>query len=214
MYSSPAQREHSCDRTTWLSSSLQEFLSPSLFPAALELQILSNLLNNQSGGESTNKSLPQQDVDYYEDMFAAVQHGLADFPYPEKYINDSVAYYRQNCWRNAAFIYLNTVVRGAPTKGLLSAATSRLIDSLMKSDLWTGWTPHTNVLLWVLFMGFHASMGDVEKTLFALQFQRLIRDMGLLSFEHIREAMQQQLWRGSELDQPLKDAWKTAISGT
>jgi hypothetical protein len=213
MYSSPARVEHSCDRIKWLSPCLQEFLSVELSHVARELQMLSDLVNDQSGVESTIKSLLQQDIDYYEDMFAGVQHGIADFPYPEKYINESVAYYRQNCWRNAAFIYLNTVVRGVPTKALLNAATGRLIDSLMKSDLWTGWAPHTNVLLWVLFMGFHGSTEDVEKSLFALQFQRLIRDMGLLPFEHIREGMQQQLWRGSALDQPLKDAWMTATAG-
>lgn len=213
MYSSPAQVEHSDYRRQWLSPSLQEFLSAPLSRVARALQMLSNLLDDQSGGELITKSLPQQDIDYYEDMFAAVQHGIADFPYPENYIDDSVAYYRQNCWRNASFIYLNTVVRGAPTKALIGAATGRLIDSLTKSDLWTGWVPHTGVLMWVLFMGLHGSTEDVEKSLFALQFQRLIRDTGLLSFEQIREGMQQQLWRGSALDQPLKDAWMTATAG-
>lgn len=118
-------------------------------------------------------------------------------------------YYRQNCWRNAGFVYLNTVLRSFTNLDLLKLAISRLIDSLKKSDLRTGWGPYSNILLWILFMGLHASLDEVEKGLFALEFQRLIRGMKLCSFEQIQTILHQQLWRDWLLDQPLKDAWMT-----
>jgi hypothetical protein len=171
---------------------------------------MSAILEDKFRDGSTGKTLPQQDIDAYEDRFAAAQHGLADFPYLQNHVDNPIMYHRQNCWRNAAFIYLNTAIRGSPNKGLLSSATSRLIESLQKSDLWAGWAPHANVLLWVLFIALSGALGYAEKSLFALQFQRLMRDMGLLSFEQIREVLQQELWRDSVLDQPLRNAWINA----
>lgn len=86
------------------------------------------------------------------------------------------------------------------------------MDSLQRSGFEQWWDSHTNVLVWVLSMASHGAFEDGEKAIFELRFRRLIRHMGLLSFESLQEVLKQQLWRNSVLDQPLKNAWLTATT--
>jgi hypothetical protein len=122
-------------------------------------------------------------------------------------MGQSVMYFRQNCWRCAAFIYLNTAVRTAPYPGIMKHATSRMVSSLQQSESWTLWAPFPHILLWVLFMGFCGSSADSEKNLFKLQFQGTAREMRLTSTEEIRDLFKKQLWRDTVLWAKLKEGW-------
>lgn len=210
MYSSSVQFSHQYAKMLSLSSRLRTFLPDSLFRVACDLQAMSDILDENPIDGTTNRTLSQEDVHCFEDRFAATQHDLVDFPFSQTGIDNTVRYHQQNCWRNAAFIYLNNAIRGTPGKGLIDLATGRLIDSLLKSDLRTGWTAHRDVLLWVLFISWNGAFGHAEKSLFAIQFQRLVSDMGLSSFEQIRQVLRQHVWRDSYLGQPLREAWISA----
>lgn len=204
VYINPAPQERTYPQTTGLSQSLQRFFANSpLFTVASDLQALSLTLEVKAREDG---SLPSEDIIHYEDKFAAIQYGIADFPYLEHDFDTSVWYYRQNCWRNAAFIYLNTAIRTSPSRALLRSATDRLISSLKKSELGQWWGTHSDILLWVLSMALNGDFEDDERGPFELQFRQLISHMGLPSFKNLKEVLKQQMWKDSILDQALKDA--------
>jgi len=209
MYSTSSRFSDQYSGVLSLPTRLRNFLPDSLFQVACDLQAMSDVIDAKLEQEIT---LSQGDVHCYEDKFAAAQHGLVNFPFTQSGVDNIVTYHRQNCWRNAAFIFLNTVIRGTPGKSLIDLATDRLLDSLQKSDLQSEWSVHKDVLLWVLFICWNGAFGNAVKNLLSIQFQQLIRDMGLSSFEQTRRILQQHVWRDSSLDKPLRDIWNTATS--
>ncbi|KAK5055420.1 hypothetical protein LTR84_013170 [Exophiala bonariae] len=205
VYINPVPPERSFHQAVSMSPSLQGFLVNSpLFAVARDLQMVSRTLEVLAQADA---SLPREDAIWYEDQFAVIQHGLADFPYFDHDVDASVWYHRRNSWRNAAFIYLNTAIRTSPSKALLKLATSRLIFSVNKSDLGQWWDTHSDILLWVLSMALNGACEDEDKSVLQLRIRQLIRHMRLPSFQSLRDVLTQQMWRESVLDQPLRDAW-------
>ena len=182
---------------------LQDFLWEPLFSAAVDLAHMSYLVDERLAS-GANNPLSREKAEWNEDTFAATQHKLVSFPHPEQQMVKSVMYFRQNCWRCAAFIYFNTVLRVSPGGGIIRFAIERLIDSLQQSEPWTGWAPHPNVLLWVVLMGIIGSSSDAEKGLFQIEFRRLLRQLQLSTAEEVRDVLRMQVWRDVPLVEHLK----------
>jgi hypothetical protein len=88
---------------------LKQFLSRELFWAARDLHGLSYMLDICDNGTSCVGSVQQE---YFEDIYAAVQHSLASFPHPNAAgVLESVQYYRQHSWRLAARMYFNIAIK-------------------------------------------------------------------------------------------------------
>lgn len=209
MYRSQSRLDRPSLSRPFSSPDLKDFLHDSLYSVACDLQSLSLILDEKL--RNNLQSPPKDEMEYFEDTFAASQWALADFPHPAEQVDKSVMYYRQHCWRCAAFIYFNTAIRYSPNPGLLREATSRLSDSLHKSEVWSGWEYQSNILIWVLFMGLIGSLTDTERGLFQLEFRRAIRDMKIVSFEQAHGVLRQQLWRDTVLERPLRDVWSTLV---
>jgi Fungal specific transcription factor domain len=204
LYISNARVNHPRNGSPFENSLLESFLWEQLFSVACDLHAVSFLLDEHSQKRSTFSA---STIEYFEDSFAAAQHGIAAFPHPTDSIDRSVMYYRQNCWRVAAFIYLNTATRELPNGGIMKVAMDRLAESLHHSDLSSTWFPYQDILLWVLFMGSCGAMNDLEKRWFVLEFQRVARSLNLNSVEEAHALLRTQLWRTCKLDEPLRDVW-------
>lgn len=204
MYDSPTTLSNSVMGSPFLNRELQDFLWAPLFTAAVGLQSISNLIDErlQTGSEH---SLPREKTEWCEDTFAATQHRIVSFPHPDQQMVKSAMHFRQNCWRCAAFIYFNTALRTTPASGLIQLAVERLIDSLQHSEPWTGWTPHSHILLWILFMGFVGAASETEKGLFRLEFRRVLVQLQLPTTEEVHRVLRVQVWRDVPLTKDLKD---------
>ena len=206
MYKSKARLMHPSIGSPFPNRELQDFLWEPLWAAAIDLQSMSYQIDERMarGGDAP---LSREKTEWNEDTFAATQHRLVSFLHPEQQMVKSVMYYRQDCWRCAAYIYFNVVVRVAPAQGIIKFAIARLIESLQNSEPWTGWAPHTNILLWIILQGIIGASSDTEKGLFQLEFRRLLRQLGLSTAEEIRDVLRMQVWR----DIPLVDHLKRLL---
>jgi hypothetical protein len=184
---------------------LENFLCTPLFSIACDLLHLTSLLELHISSPS---KIGLQEREYFEDTFAACQHGLAGFPHPENVIAKSAMLYRQHCFRLAAFIYFNTGIRVSPTPKLLSTMTSGLIDALQESDLSGGWGGDGEILLWVLFMGYVGSWEPFEKGRFLQEAKRIVRRLGLRGVEEIEGLLRAFLYRRSTFREPLGEMWE------
>lgn len=133
---------------------LKNFLSGPLFSIACDLACLTYLLDLH---EEEENRIGIDEREYFEDTFAACQHGLASFPRLATIPVKLKIHYQQECFRLSAFIYFNTTIRGCPSPALLYTMTTSLIEYLRESDLPSLWHPYQDILLWCLFMGYCGS---------------------------------------------------------
>ena len=188
------------------NSRFETFLWKDMFSVACDLHRLTYMLELHRREEAR---IRDKEREYFEDTYAAVQYQLVSLPHPDAVIAKSTRYYRQNCWRLAAFIYFNIAIRTCPVSSLLKSITNRLIESLQESEMSSAWVPFSDVLLWVVFMGCCATGSEVERGWFALEWKRLVRVLGLKSFEETESLMSGFLYRSNILRKPLCELWAT-----
>ncbi|KAI1614867.1 hypothetical protein EDD36DRAFT_416399 [Exophiala viscosa] len=149
------QFERPCeDHHLWTS------LCPQLFEVACELQHLTRLVETYSRTPRLVTALMRE---FAEDTYAKVQYNIVSFPFPCPGACDTPEYHRQDALRVAALIYLNTAIRVKPYDKFLQTLITRLSGSLQKSNVEELWVPHQSVLLWVMFLGYHACRGKAEQ---------------------------------------------------
>ena len=139
---------------------LENFLYAELFDVACALQHLTRLVEIYSETPRLVTALMRK---FAEDTYARVQYNIVSFPFPCSGTYDTPEYHRQDAWRVAALIYLNTAVRVKPYDKFLQTLITRLTGSLQKSNVEELWVPHQSVLLWVMFLGYHACRGKAEQ---------------------------------------------------
>jgi len=183
----------------------EKFLWKTLFSTACDLQFLTHLLELHKREPS---KIGATEREFFEDTYAAAQHLLVSLPHPVDVANKSIIYYRQNCWRMGALLYFNIAIRQCPTPNLLKSMTSRLIESFQESDMSMAWTPFSDVLLWILFMGCCGSWDKTEKGWFVLELRRVVRILDLHSVEEMEDSLRAFLYRSSVFDEPLRELWE------
>lgn len=182
------------------NSDIQRFLWEPLFSAAIDINTITRQIESYNYGSEADETPPEK-IEVGEWTFAAAQHRLASFPHPEHQTMKSTMYFRQNCWRNAAFIYFNCIIRTTPAKMLLKLSVNRIVECYEKSEPWTGWAPHSNILLWVLLMAMIGAQTEAEKGMFKVEFRRVLHQLQLSTAEEVRQVLKNQLWR----EQPLME---------
>ena len=187
----------------------EKFLWKTLFQTACDLQFLTHILELHKREPS---KIGATEREYFEDTYASVQHRLVSLPHPVDILSKSIAYYRQNCWRMAALLYLNIGIRQSPTPNLLKSMTSRLIESFQESDMSQGWAPFSDILLWILCMGCCGSWDETEKGWFVLELRRVVRMLGLHSLDELESRLQAFLYRSSVLQEPLRKLWNDHLT--
>ena len=90
-------------------TSLENLLSGELSAIVCELYGMTYILDLHMRKPSKIGRIQRE---FFEDTYAAVQRSLVCFPYASAMnIMKSKMYYRQECWRIAAYIYLSTDIR-------------------------------------------------------------------------------------------------------
>ena len=189
---------------------LESFVWGDLFRMACDLHGLSYILNLCS--REPNK-LGDVQREYFEDTYAAVQHSLVSFPYPQAAgIVRSCRYYRQHCWRLAALLYFNMAIRTwGPTSAFMTDVVANLTSALRESDMFSSWSPDSEVLLWVLTMGICGAWHAAEKGWLEIELKSLLKVLDVKSFDEFETLLKSFLYRESTFRQPLLDMW-TEIS--
>jgi len=188
------------------SKRFTNFLCEPLLTTAGDLRALSCLLDLHKRDPSL---IREGERAYFEDTFAAAKHSLVSFPAPKDVDVHlkTVNYYRQNCFRIASLLYLNTALRTCPTAGLLNTMTERLMDSLHESDLSDSWAPFQDILLWILFMGICGSLSITTKGWFLLEFKRLLAVLNLEKRDDVLRLFKALIYRRTVLDDVLFELW-------
>lgn len=174
------------------------------FPLACNLFFLTHILDLHHSDPS--RLGPNQRL-YFEDTFAFTQHSLVSLINSEHPNIKSATLHQQNCWQIAALIYFNTALRYTPSPNLLRSMTTRLIEALRESDTSLAWHPFEDVLLWVYFMGYVGSQDVFEKRWFMEEAKRIVKILGLKSWDEMEVKMRLILFRQISLQQSLWRLW-------
>jgi hypothetical protein len=183
------------------------FLWGELFASACELHGLSYMLDLFIRQPSKIGAIQRE---FFEDTFAGVQHDLISFPYPtDTDTIRSTAYYRQNCWRLAAMIYLNTAIRAfSPISIMVQSCVTKLIASLQLSDLSSMWASSPEVLLWIAFMGRCVAIKDCERGHFSSMLRQGKGLLGLNTASDLVDLLQSLLYREVVFEGKLRTIWE------
>ena len=187
----------------------EKFLWKTMYSCACDLQFLTHLLDIHRCQPS---KIGAKEREFFEDNYAAVQHLLVSMPSPTDVIAKSKVLYRQDCWRLAALIYFNIAIRECPSPNLLKSMTSRLIESFQESDMSNIWSPFSDVLLWILFMGSCAAWDSSEKGWFVLELRRVVRALDLKSFMEMESLLKSFLYRSIVSGEPLRELWSEHLA--
>lgn len=187
------------------------FLWGDLFSVAYELHGLTYMLDLHMERPSAIRPIHRE---FFEDTWAAVQHSLADFPYPHAVgIIKSVMYLRQHCWRMATLLYCNMALRSWDrSSGMIKSMVEQLISALRESDLSSIWNPFPDVLVWVLSMGSFAADATAESDWLVLELRSVVKILGLQRFEDLEALLKSLLYRDSTFQAPLRTLWKEIAS--
>ena len=187
------------------------FLWADLFFVAYELHGLTYMLDLHIQRPST---IGPAQREFFEDTWAAVQHALADFPYPHDVgITRSIVYFRQHCWRTAALLYCNMALRSWDrSSGMIKSMVEQLISALRESDLSSTWFPYPDVLLWVLSMGSFGAYATAERSWLVLELRSVVKILGLQKFEDVEALLKSLLYRDSTFQAPLRTLWHEIAS--
>ncbi|CZR58668.1 uncharacterized protein PAC_08560 [Phialocephala subalpina] len=138
-------------RSPFVNRRFEDFLWDDLFPGACDLFYISHLLDLYVSAPGTLKPIERE---YFEDTYAACNHDLAAFPLPRDVLAKTAMYYRQHCWRIAAFLYINTAIRKAPSPQIINSMTLPLIEAFQETEPASSWYPYADILLWVFIQGY------------------------------------------------------------
>ena len=186
------------------NQSFEHFLSKYSFCIACDVKDLSYVLDFH---DLYPQKIGAIEREYFEDTYAASQHALAAIAWPSPGATKSI--YREHCWRVATLIYFNTGIRNwQRCTGVLSGLIRELTNSLHCSDLSAAWSPFSDVLLWVLFLGHFGAYTGMEKGWFGLEISRVMTILDVESFEHLESILKQFLYRDSIYRGPLVELWE------
>ncbi|KIW15317.1 hypothetical protein PV08_05362 [Exophiala spinifera] len=189
-------------RKSTVDDHLQEFLGEHLAGVEDCLQNLTQLVELNSHSPRRVTSAMRE---FGEDTYAKVQHNIVSFSISPRDVNVSPHGHRQDAWRVAALIYLNSAIRRAPSKYLLQSMTARLVAALQSSDMATLWGSHRTVLFWVLFIGYLGSNGQTEQIWFAVKIHQVVQAEGFQTLGEMRTVLRRFLYRDNMYDRLLKD---------
>lgn len=189
------------------NTKFETFLWGELFSAACELHGLSYMLDLYIQRPNKIGAIQRE---FFEDTFAGVQHNLISFPYPtDTDTIQSIAYYRQNCWRLAAMIYLNTAIRVFnPISVMVQSLVTKLIPSLRLSDLSSMWSSFPKVLMWMAFMGRCVAMNESERYFFSSLLKQGKRLLDLNTASELQDLLQPLLYREVVFGGRLRMIWE------
>ena len=188
------------------NSKFETFLWGELFSASCDLHGLTYMLDLYKRWPSRIDSFQRE---YFEDTFAGVQHELVSFPYPTTTGGvKSTIFYRQHCWRIAALLYFNVALRTwDPASGMIRMMVEQLILALRKSDIWSMWSPFSDILLWILFIGSCGAWSNIERDWLLLELRTIVRILNLRSLEEFETLLKSFLYRESTYHEPLCYIW-------
>jgi hypothetical protein len=189
------------------NTKFETFLWDELFSVACELHGLSYMLDLYIRQRSKIGAIQRE---FFEDTFAGVQHNLISFPYPaDTDTMQSTAYYRQNCWRLAAMIYLNTAIRAYnPISVMVQSFVTKLIPSLRLSDLPMMWSSFPEVLMWMAFMGRSVAMNESERYFFSSLLKQGKSLLNLNTASELEGLLQPLLYREVVFGGGLSMIWE------
>ena len=183
---------------------LEQFLSRDLFLIACDMQDLTYLLDFHTRHPDRIGPIERE---CFEDTFVASQSALAALPQPV--LGAATFNQRQHCWKMAALIYFNTGIRRWERgTGYLKGSTSRLIDALPSSDLAGAWSPFSDLLLWVLFLGYCGAQAGLEKGWFAVEIKRVVGTLSLKGVEEIASILRLFHYRPTIFQDSLHSLWE------
>ena len=187
MYSSPCRQHAQGAGSPFQAPCLEQFLWNSLFDCACDLNYLTYYLEAYQRAPS---KIGPIEIEFFEDTFAAVLHGLSAFPRPESTLTKSYMYYRQNCWRIAATIYLNIFVRECPSPYVMYRFTQDLLVSFSETTIRSSWDSAWKVLLWCLFMGYCGSETFEYQGWFYTEIMHLCQAKGIETFDALERIIE------------------------
>lgn len=185
----------------------EAFLCRRTRPIAYEIHGLTYMLDLHI--RQPNK-LGALEREFFEDTFAAVQHSLADLPYPHTVgVITSVAFYRQHCWRLAALLYCNMALRTwERSAGMIRLMVTQLILSLQKSDPSSAWPGYSEVLLWIFSMGSFAASTAAERLWLVQGLRCVTRMLCLQSHQDLEALLMSFLYRQSTFKNEVLTIWE------
>ena len=194
MYSSRYRDCSQHTRNPFHAPYLKQFLWRSLFDCACDLYYLTYYLEAH---QKYSEMFGAQELELFEDTFAAILNGLAAFPRPESIFTKSFVYYRQHCWRIAATIYFNISLRQCPSPNNMRHFTHDLLLSLPETDMICSWDSTWEVLLWCLFMGYCGSETFEYQGWFYVEVKQLCVAKGVDKVESLEHVLQAGPYRQS-----------------
>ena len=189
------------------NNKFETFLWGELFYTACDLHRLSYMLNLNRLHPTKLGSIQRE---YFEDTYAAVQHSLASFAYPDDVgVMKTVAYNRQHSWRIAAIIYLRTGIRELDRASHpVGSMNTEFNVSLQASDLDSLLTSFPEVFVWLLFVGTCDTWDGMERSWMLHELRRGIRFLRIESSRQLEELLKSMLFVDNMRARHLDVIWQ------
>ncbi|KAE9368500.1 hypothetical protein N431DRAFT_295916, partial [Stipitochalara longipes BDJ] len=194
-------------RSPFPTTLFEGFLWGDLFITACDLLGLSYTLDLHMREPSKIGRLQRE---YFEDTFAAAQHGQVAFPYPDDpKVVKSTSYYRQHCWRTASIVYVNTALRTMyPGTCYMKELTTEIITSLHNSDQASMWYMYPEVLIWILFVGACGAYDPIGRGWFLIELRHGMMLLNIRSANELEELLKSLLYTECMQRPYLNKIWR------
>jgi hypothetical protein len=212
---SPASQHYPSTRlagSPFPNNLLESFLWGDLFIVAYDLLGLSYTLDLHMREPSRIGRLQRE---YFEDTFAATQHGQVAFPYPDDTkIVKTTSYYRQHCWRTASIVYVNTALRTMyPGTKYMKELTTEIITSLHNSDQASMWYTHPEILVWILFVGACGAYDPIGRGWFLIELRHGMTLLDIKSADELEDLLKSLLYTECMQRPYLNKIWRELYPG-
>jgi hypothetical protein len=188
-----------------LASRLLSLSSPSIFEKDM-VDIFSDLRDLVIHTELWRRGNVQgmRYEEFGDDQRVNIEHKLLSLPFEcHQWMGDNSI---QGCCRLAALLFINTVlwlgknpalllfievksnttIAWKPASAVLRSLVIALKRSLEGMELQAVWEPHSDMLVWILFLGANSALGQVERPWFVSQLAREVISLDLKCWENAR----------------------------